>query len=96
MESHLRLKNRLREYRREKGLTQQELAEMSGASRNTIVAIENGRFCPSAYLAMRFCEVFKCKFEDIFYFENQLNEKIDVANIEVVNIYRKERANERP
>jgi len=64
---HLKLKNRLREYRQEKGLTQQELAEMVGASRNTIVAIENRKFCPSAYLAICLCEVFKCKFEDMFF-----------------------------
>lgn len=66
---HLKLKNRLREYRQEKGLSQLELAEMVGSSRNTIVAIENRKFCPSAYLAIRFCEVFKCKFEDLFYLD---------------------------
>ena len=67
--SHLELKNKLREYRHAKGWSQQELAEMIGSSRNTIVAIENGKFCPTAYLAACLCEAFECKFEDLFFLD---------------------------
>ena len=64
--SHLVLKNMVREYRLARGWTQLELAEKVGSSRNTIVAIEGGKFCPTAFLAACLCEVFDCKFEDIF------------------------------
>ncbi len=71
MKSHLTLKNNLREYRQNRGWSQLELAEMVGSSRNTIVAIETGKFCPSAYLAACFCEAFECRFEDLFYLEKE-------------------------
>ena len=70
MKSHFGLKNRLREYRQAQGWSQQELAEMVGSSRNTIVAVENGKFCPSGYLCACLCWVFKCKFEDLFYLDD--------------------------
>ena len=71
MNSHLQLKNRVKDYRREKKLSQSELAAMVGASRNTISSIENGQFCPTAYLAYLLCIALKCKFEDLFYFEEE-------------------------
>lgn len=71
MKSHLLLKNRVKELRKEKGWSQTELAEMVGSSRNTITSIENGQFCPSAYLAAILCAVFDCKFEDIFYLDKE-------------------------
>ena len=67
--SHLELKNNLREYRQKRGWSQQELADMVGSSRNTIVAIETKKFCPTAYLAACLCKAFDCKFEDLFYLD---------------------------
>ena len=70
MNSHLRLKNRLKEYRQGASLTQTQLAEIIGSSKNTISSIETGQFCPTAYLAALLCIALNCKFEDLFYFED--------------------------
>lgn len=69
MNSHLKLKNKLREYRQAAKLTQTQLAEIVGSSKNTISSIETGQFCPTAYLAALLCIALDCKFEDMFYFE---------------------------
>lgn len=67
MNSHLKLKNKLKEFRRAKGLTQKQLADMVGSSKNTISSIETSQFCPTAYLAALLCVALECKFEDLFY-----------------------------
>ena len=69
MNSHLRLKNKLKEYRQQAKLTQSQLAELVGSSKNTISSIETGQFCPTAYLAALLCIALECKFEDLFYFD---------------------------
>ena len=71
MNSHLKLKNRLKEYRQKAKLTQTQLAELVGSSKNTISSIETGQFCPTAYLAALLCIALECKFEDLFYFEEE-------------------------
>lgn len=68
MNGVLALKNNLRELRTEKGLSQTQLAEMVGVSRNTISSIETGQFNPTAKLALVLCIALNKKFEDIFYF----------------------------
>ena len=68
MDDQLILKNKLKELRAEKGLSQSELAEMVGVSRNTISSIETGQFCPTAKLALILCIALDKKFEDVFYF----------------------------
>ena len=55
MNDTLILKNRLKEARTEKGLSQSALAEMVGVSRNTISSIETGQFNPTAKLALILC-----------------------------------------
>lgn len=67
-ETSLILKNRLKEYRNEAGLSQSQLAAMVGVSRNTISSIETGQFNPTAKLALIICIALDKKFEDIFYF----------------------------
>ena len=62
------LKNRLKEARIETGLSQTQLAEMVGVSRNTISSIETGQFNPTAKLALVLCIALEVKFEDLFYF----------------------------
>ena len=64
----LELKNRVREARKEAGLSQEELADMVGVSRNTISSIERGQFNPTAKLALILCIALEKKFEDLFYF----------------------------
>ncbi|MCR4949909.1 MAG: helix-turn-helix transcriptional regulator [Solobacterium sp.] len=68
MDEKLVLKNRLKEARSEKGLSQAGLAELVGVSRNTISSIETGQFNPTAKLALVLCIALDKKFEDIFYF----------------------------
>jgi putative transcriptional regulator len=63
------LKNRLREVRTVQKLSQAQLAEMVGVSRNTISSIETGQFNPTAKLALVLCIALDRKFEDLFYFE---------------------------
>ncbi|PAC35106.1 helix-turn-helix transcriptional regulator [Caldifermentibacillus hisashii] len=69
MNEHLVLKNRLRVARAEKKLSQGDLAKMVGVSRQTISAIENGQFNPTAKLALILCIALDKKFEDLFYFD---------------------------
>ena len=71
MNSHLKLKNRLKEYRQAAKLTQIQLAEQVGTSKNTISSIETGQFCPTAYLAALLCIALDCKFEELFYFDEE-------------------------
>lgn len=68
MEDKLILKNHLKEVRAERKLSQSQLAEMVGVSRNTISSIETGRFNPTAKLALVLCIALDKKFEELFYF----------------------------
>ena len=68
MDEGLVLKNRLKEARADRGLSQGELAELVGVSRNTISSIETGQFSPTAKLALVLCTALDRKFEDLFYF----------------------------
>ena len=68
MEDKLVLKNNVKKTRVEKGLSQQELADMVGVSRNTISSIETGQFSPTAKLALVICIALEKMFEELFYF----------------------------
>lgn len=68
MNEGLILKNNLKNVRMEKKLSQSQLAEMVGVSRNTISSIETGQFNPTAKLALILCIALDKKFEDLFYF----------------------------
>ena len=68
MDDQLILKNRLKEVRTEKSLSQADLAGLVGVSRNTISSIETGQFNPTAKLALVLCIALDKKFEDLFYF----------------------------
>ena len=69
MNDKLILKNRLKEARTESGISQAQLAEMVGVSRNTISSIETGQFNPTANLALVLCIALDKKFEELFYFQ---------------------------
>ena len=71
MKKELILKNKLKEFRQKHNMTQNELAQLVGTSRNTISSIETGQFCPTAYLAAVLCAAFDCKFEDLFQLEEE-------------------------
>ena len=68
MKNELVLKNKLKEVRSEKKLSQQELADMVGVSRNTISSLETGKYEPTAKLAYVLAIALDIKFEDLFYF----------------------------
>lgn len=69
MNDALILRNRLKTVRAEKKLSQGELAELVGVSRQTISSIETGQFNPTAKLALILCIALDKKFEDLFYFD---------------------------
>lgn len=68
MDKELVLCNNLKDIRKCKGFSQEQLAELVGTTRQTIIAIEKGVFNPSAKLALILCTALDCKFEDLFYF----------------------------
>ena len=69
MQDKLILKNRLKEARQEHGLSQSDLAELVGVSRNTISSIETQQFNPTAKLALILCIALDKTFEELFYFD---------------------------
>ncbi len=69
MDDKLILKNHLKETRIELKLSQSQLADMVGVSRNTISSIETGQFSPTAKLALVLCIALDKKFEELFYFD---------------------------
>ena len=68
MNSSLIIKNNLNQIRKEMNISQQELADMVGVSRNTISSLETGQYEPTAKLAYILAIAVDKKFEDIFYF----------------------------
>ncbi|HRR77658.1 MAG: helix-turn-helix transcriptional regulator [Ruminococcus sp.] len=68
MDDKLILRNNLKAIRSEQKLSQAQLAEMVGVSRNTISSIETGQYQPTAKLALILCIALDKKFEDIFFF----------------------------
>lgn len=58
--------NRIKDYRVKCNLTQDELAQAVGVSRQSIISIERGRYTPSLYLALRFAKYFQCPVDEIF------------------------------
>ena len=69
MDDSLVLKNRLKEARTEQKLSQAQLAQAVGVSRNTISSLETGQYQPTAKLALILCIALDKKFEELFYFE---------------------------
>jgi putative transcriptional regulator len=67
-----KVKNQIKAHRLRLGLTQEELAEAVGVSRQSINSIERGRYIPSLPLALRFARLFKCPTDELF----QLQEKV--------------------
>ena len=63
------LNNRLADLRKQKGLTQEELADALEVSRQTISSIENGRYNPSIILAFKIARFFSTNVEQVFIWE---------------------------
>ena len=62
--------NRIREQRHAKGLTQGELAQLVGVSRQSINSIERNRYVPSLPLALTFAQIFGCPTDELFELED--------------------------
>lgn len=60
------MRNRVRELRTERGWTQADLAKRLDVSRNSVIAIENGKYDPSLPLAFQISDAFGLPIEDIF------------------------------
>jgi putative transcriptional regulator len=67
----MRLANRLRVARAEKDLSQEDLGRLAGVTRQTISAIENGDYNPSAFLAAMLVRALDKRFEELFYLEEK-------------------------
>ncbi|MDE6233258.1 MAG: helix-turn-helix transcriptional regulator [Lachnospiraceae bacterium] len=63
------MKNRIEELRKERGIKQDELADVMEVSRQTISSLENGRYNPSINLAFKLARYFGVTIEEIFLYE---------------------------
>lgn len=65
-----RVTNRVRDLRvAAEGMTQAELAQRIGVTRQTVIAIEHGRYSPSLEMAFQIAHVFGCPLDDVFQYE---------------------------
>jgi len=74
------IKNKLRDLRKKHELSQEELADQLGISRQSVIALEQGKYMPSLPLAVSMCNLFDSAFEDIFEFEHQINKVFENIN----------------
>jgi putative transcriptional regulator len=65
------LRNRLKEIRQQKNLTQEDLAGVVGVTRQTIIAIEKEKFTPSAKLALELAAALDTPFDELFWLEEK-------------------------
>ncbi len=65
------MNNRIREYRKNRHLTQDDLAKAVGVTRQTIISLENGKYVASLFLAFNLAKYFGVNIEDIFIFEEE-------------------------
>ena len=65
------MKNKLKIYRAMHDLTQEMLADKLGVTRQTIIAIEKGKYDPSLELAFKIARLFNVKIEDVFIYEEK-------------------------
>jgi putative transcriptional regulator len=69
------MENDLKVYRAMEDITQGELAERVGVSRQAINSIETGKYDPSLELAFKLAEEFDCQIEDIFEYEKEQDDE---------------------
>ena len=63
------MQNRIQEYRKDRKLTQDDLAKAVDVTRQTIISLENGKYIASLQLAFKLARYFGIKIEDLFIFE---------------------------
>ena len=67
----MKLGNKLKTLRKERGLTQVALAELTEVSRKTINTVENGVFIPSTLLALTIAKTLETSVEEVFYLDDK-------------------------
>lgn len=67
------MKNRIQQLRSDRRVTQQELADAVGVTRQTIISLENGRYNASLLLAHKLAQYFQLAIEELFIFEEELS-----------------------
>jgi putative transcriptional regulator len=65
------LKNTIRELRADREMTQQELADAIGVTRQTVIAIELDKYSPSLETAFKIAQVFRVPLEQVFQYEGK-------------------------
>ena len=65
------MKNRIAQLRKERRITQEELADAVEVTRQTIISLENGRYNPSILLAFKIARLFETTIEEVFLYEEQ-------------------------
>lgn len=73
------MKNRIRALREEQGITQEQLGNLVGVSRQAIIAIETEKFEPSIWLAYDIAKIFGCTIEEVFLFEESVKKSRSVC-----------------
>jgi putative transcriptional regulator len=63
------MKNKIKDLRYKRNMTQQQLADIVPVSRQTIISLEGEKYNPSIFLAYKIAQVFHKKIEDVFIFE---------------------------
>jgi len=90
-EQEVEIKNRLKEFRQRQEMSQEDLAEELGISRQSIIALEQGKHMPSLPLAINMCRFFDSAFEDVFQMHDEISREIDealgdrVGSIKIIN-----------
>ncbi|MDD1691003.1 MAG: helix-turn-helix transcriptional regulator [Methanoregula sp.] len=67
------MKNRIKVLRAERDMTQEQLAELAGVTRNTIISMEKNKYSPSLKLAYRIAHIFGIGIDDIFTYEEEID-----------------------
>lgn len=70
------MENKIKEFRKRGGVTQEELANTLGVTRQTIISLENGKYNASLQLAYKIARYFQTTIEEIFVFEEEKNHEI--------------------
>jgi putative transcriptional regulator len=76
------VQTKLKVYRAMNDLTQEDLAEAIGVTRQTVIAMEKGQYNPSLQLAFKIAHYFKVKIEDVFFYD-QNNEKTKRGSLKI-------------
>jgi putative transcriptional regulator len=66
------VKNNIQELRKQQKMTQEELADLCGVTRQTIISLESGRYNPSILLAHKIAQVFQSTIESVFNFDEEV------------------------